>query len=163
MKLKNKDIVYLAAFLFLSYLCWRERSSYLNLSTLAKEAGTWPLLFLFDLLFSICLLMAYGRAFKKGEQILLMLGLMMPSIPNFPGMGSLHLAGSYCGLTVSCMLTLYFLWKYRLKYLPAYTALLLLLLVMYCHEFVVTSLMEWLYLSADLLLAWLAQRKQLYF
>lgn len=160
---KNKDLLYLAAFLFLSILCFLERSSYHNLSTLGKEAGTWPLLFLFDLLFSFCLLLAYGIAFSRMMQVLLFLGLMMPSIPNFAGMGSFHLAGSYCGLIVSGMLTLWFLWKYAQKYLPYYLALVMLLVALYCHDFVVTSLMEWLYLSADLLAAGFAQRKQLYF
>ena len=160
---KSKELLYPAAFLFLSILCFFERSGYHNLSTLAKEAATWPLLFLFDLLFSVCLLIAYRGMLKKELRLLLFIALMLPSIPNFPGMGTLHLAGAYCGLIASCLITLVFLWRYQQKYLAPYIALLFLLAVLYSGEFVVTSLMEWLYLSADLLIAWYACRKELYF
>ena len=163
MKIKRREFLYIAAFLFLSILCFLERSGYHNLSTLAKEAATWPLLFLFDLLFTICMILAYGSMLKKEYMILLCIALMLPSIPNFPGMGSLHLFGAYCGLIASCLITLLFLWRYQQKYLAPYIALLFLLTVLYSGEFVVTSLMEWLYLSADLLLAWYAGRKELYF
>ncbi|MDO5439640.1 MAG: hypothetical protein Q4F09_06430 [Erysipelotrichaceae bacterium] len=100
---------------------------------------------------------------KKEYRILLCIALMLPSIPNFPGMGSLHLFGAYCGLIASCLITLLFLWRYQQKYLMPYIALLFLLTVLYSGEFVVTSLMEWLYLNADLLLAWYAGEKNCIF